>query len=71
MAKSYYAILDVMSSATQDEIRASYHRLAKEFHPDHYTEGSEIFREIQEAYSVLGNPQRRRQYEKRITPKHR
>lgn len=67
MAKSYYAILGIRSSAAADEIRASYHRLAREFHPDHHSGGSEIFQEIQEAYSVLGNPQRRHQYEKHIT----
>ncbi|MFZ5569292.1 MAG: DnaJ domain-containing protein [Thermodesulfobacteriota bacterium] len=63
MAKSYYAILGIASNATQDEIRSAYRRLAKEFHPDHYYGGSSVFREIQEAYSVLGNVQRRHQYE--------
>ena len=67
MAKNYYAILDVTPSATADEVRASHRRLAKEFHPDHYTGGREIFREIQEAYSVLGNTGRRHRYEKGIT----
>ena len=67
MAKNYFAILDVTSSATLDEIRTSYRRLAKEFHPDHYTGSSEIFQEIQEAYSVLGNDEQRRQFEMQIT----
>ena len=66
MAKSYFAILGISSGATADEIRSAYRRLAKEFHPDHYTGGSEKFRDIQEAYSVLGNSRRRRAYEQNI-----
>lgn len=66
MAKNYYAILDIASNAMPEEVKASYRRLAKEYHPDHYTGSSEIFREIQEAYSVLGNLGRRCRYEKRI-----
>jgi len=63
MAKSYFAILGVSSTATADEIRSAYRRLAKEFHPDHYGGGGETFQEIQEAYAVLGNARRRNEYE--------
>jgi molecular chaperone DnaJ len=66
MAKSYFAILGISPNATVDEIRSAYRRLAKEFHPDHYTGSSERFRNIQEAYSVLGNRRRRREYEQSI-----
>ena len=66
MAKSYFAILGISSGATADEIRSAYRRLAKEFHPDHYAGGSDRFQEVQEAYSVLGNRRRRREYEQRI-----
>ena len=66
MAKSYYTILGISSNATMDEVRSAYRRLAKHFHPDHYSGSSDIFREIQEAYSILGNPYRRRQYENNI-----
>jgi DnaJ-class molecular chaperone len=66
MAKSYFAILGVTSGAPPDEIRSAYRRLAKEYHPDHFEGGSGPFREIQEAYSVLGNAQRRREYEQSI-----
>jgi DnaJ-class molecular chaperone len=69
MAKSYFVILGVSPSSTEDEIKSAYRRLAKEFHPDHYTGGNETFREIQEAYSVLGNAGRRQQYEKQISKK--
>lgn len=66
MAKSYYAILGISSDATEDEIRSAYRRLAKEFHPDHYEGSSGIFREIQEAYAVLGNATRRHAYQQKI-----
>ena len=67
MAKSYFAILGIPSGATTDEIRSAYRRLAKEFHPDRYEGDSERFRDIQEAYSVLGNSRRRREYERKIS----
>ncbi|UCF90612.1 MAG: J domain-containing protein [Desulfobacterales bacterium] len=66
MAKSYFAILGISPNATADDIRSAYRRLVKEFHPDHFAGGSERFREIQEAYSVLGNNRRRRQYEQNL-----
>ena len=66
MAKSYFAILGISPNATLDEIRSAYRRLAKEFHPDHYTGGSERFQDIQEAYSVLVDRQRRREYQQNI-----
>jgi DnaJ-class molecular chaperone len=66
MAKSYFAILGISPNATGDEIRSAYRQLAKEFHPDHYSGSSERFRDIQEAYSVLGNSRRRREYEQSI-----
>ena len=64
MAKSYFAILGISPKATVDEIRSAYRRLAKEFHPDHYEGSSQKFRDIQEAYSVLGNSRKRRKYER-------
>lgn len=66
MAKSYYAILGISSMATADEIRAAYRHLAKAYHPDRYQGGSQPFRQIQEAYHVLGDAKRRREYEKKI-----
>ena len=63
MAKSYFSILGVTSSASPDQIRSAYRRLAKEFHPDHFEGGSERFLEIQEAYSVLGDVYERDKYE--------
>ena len=66
MAKSYFAILGLSRKATADEIRSAYRRLAKEFHPDRYAGGSERFQEVQEAYAVLGNHHKRREYEQII-----
>jgi len=66
MAKSYFAILGISPNATVDQIRSAYRRLAKEFHPDHYAGGSARFQDIQEAYAVLGNNRRRREYEQNI-----
>jgi molecular chaperone DnaJ len=67
MAKSYFAILGISPDATVDEIRSAYRRLAKEFHPDRSAGDSEAFREIQEAYSVLGDIGRRREYERKTS----
>jgi DnaJ-class molecular chaperone len=66
MAKSYFAILGISQNATADEVRSAFRRLAKQFHPDHHTGSSARFREIQEAYAVLGNRRRRRDYERSI-----
>lgn len=63
MGKSYFTILGISSDATAEEIRSAYRRLAKAFHPDHFTGGGEKFREIQEAYTVLGDTEKRHAYE--------
>jgi len=68
MAKSYFAILGVSSSASPEDIKAAYRRLAKEFHPDRFEGDSESFRRIQEAYSVLGDTRRRVEYERSLEP---
>ena len=67
MAKSYFAILEVASNATADEIHSAYRRLAKMFHPDHYEGGSERFQQIQNAYAVLSDPARRKAHEKTLS----
>ena len=66
MAKSYFAILGITPRASADDIRSAYRRLAKEYHPDRYEGGSQKFREVQEAYSVLGNQRKRNEYESLI-----
>ncbi len=65
MPKNYYIILGIPATSSQEEIKSAYRRLAKEFHPDIYTEGHLPFQVIQEAYSVLGDPISRRAYDDR------
>ena len=66
MAKSFYAILGITSDASNSEIRSAYRRLAKAYHPDHYPGSSQVFRDIQEAYAVLGDQEQRLRYEQNL-----
>jgi curved DNA-binding protein CbpA len=61
----YYALLGVGSDADRETIRAAYHAFAKQYHPDSGGVGqaSERFLQVQEAYRVLGNADRRTQYD--------
>jgi molecular chaperone DnaJ len=63
--KDFYAILDVASGATQDEIKKAYRKLAKKYHPDTSKEpkAADRFKEISEAYTVLSDPEKRKQYD--------
>jgi len=65
----YYRILDVESTASESEIKRSYRRLAKKYHPDLHPDQREWaqgqFKTISEAYQVLGDPQRREAYDLR------
>ncbi len=63
MPKNYYIVLGVPPGATQTDIKAAYRRLAKELHPDHYGKNQAPFQVLQEAYAVLGDPERRRAYD--------
>jgi DnaJ-class molecular chaperone len=63
MAKSYYAILGLTSVASHDDVKAAYRRLAKQYHPDIYSGTRDVFLDIQEAYSVLGDRGQRREYD--------
>jgi curved DNA-binding protein len=63
--KDYYQIMGVARDATQDAIKRAYRRLARKFHPDVSKEANaeERFKELQEAYEVLKDPQRRAAYD--------
>lgn len=63
MAKDYYEILGIKKSASDDEIKRAYRRLAHEHHPDKQGGNEAKFKEINEAYQALGDSQKRQQYD--------
>lgn len=67
MAKNYYDILGVSRTATDKEIRSAYRKLARQYHPD-VNPGDETaeakFKEINEAYHVLSDPESRKKYDR-------
>jgi DnaJ-class molecular chaperone len=65
--KDYYQILGVPRDASEDQIKKAYRDLAMKYHPDrnpgNENWANEKFKEINEAFGVLGNPDKRRQYD--------
>lgn len=63
--KDYYQILGLARGASADEIKKTYRRLAKQYHPDinKNKEAEEKFKEISEAYNVLSDPKQKQQYD--------
>jgi curved DNA-binding protein len=67
MTKDYYGILGIPQTASDVEIKKAYRKLAMQYHPDRNPGkekwANEKFKEINEAYGVLGDPQKRKQYD--------
>ncbi|MDH4379032.1 MAG: DnaJ C-terminal domain-containing protein [Vampirovibrionales bacterium] len=61
--KDYYQLLGVSRSASEKEIKSAYRKLARQHHPDSATGNENKFKEINEAYEVLGDAEKRRQYD--------
>lgn len=63
MAKDYYKILGVSKSATGEEVKKAYRKLAHQYHPDKKGGDEAKFKEVNEAYQVLGDEKKRAQYD--------
>src|SRR5579871_4579849 len=63
-SKDYYNILGVTKSATEEEIKKAYRKLAHEYHPDRPGGDEKKFKEINEAYQILSDKNKRAQYDR-------
>lgn len=63
MARDYYEILGVSRTASDEDIKKAYRRLAHKYHPDKSGGNEAKFKEINEAYQILGNKEKRVQYD--------
>jgi DnaJ-class molecular chaperone len=65
--KDYYAILGVPKNAAEKDVKSAYRKLARKWHPDanpdNARQAEEKFKDIQEAYEVLGDPEKRKKYD--------
>ena len=65
MKKDYYEVLGISKTATDAEIKSAFRKMAKQYHPDinKAPDAAEKFKEAQEAYAVLSDPNKRKQYD--------
>src|SRR5580658_9647429 len=65
--KDYYSVLGIPKSSAQKDVKSAYRKLARKWHPDanpgNTKEAEEKFKEIQEAYEVLGDAEKRKKYD--------
>ena len=64
--RDYYDVLGISKDASEDQIKQSFRSLARKYHPDKNPDDAEaesMFKEIQEAYAILSNPEERRKYD--------
>jgi curved DNA-binding protein CbpA len=64
--KNYYIILGVKNTASSEEIKQAFRKLAKQYHPDKNhgkNSAEELFKEVQEAYAVLSDYEKRKKYD--------
>ncbi|MBN2587948.1 MAG: DnaJ domain-containing protein, partial [Candidatus Fermentibacteraceae bacterium] len=66
MSKDLYSVLGMDENASQDELKKAYRKLAKKYHPDANpgdSKAEERFKEVSEAYDILGSKEKRAQYD--------
>ncbi|MBU1091437.1 molecular chaperone DnaJ [Patescibacteria group bacterium] len=64
MNKDYYNILGIQKNASKEELKKAYHKMARKYHPDKDNGDEKKFKEINEAYYVLGDEKRRSEYDR-------
>lgn len=67
-SKDYYKVLDIKKNSSRKDIKLAYYKLSKKYHPDvsEITESEEKYKDIQEAYHVLGDERRKADYDEAI-----
>lgn len=61
--KDYYSVLGLQKGASKDEVKKAFRKLASEYHPDKKTGNEEKYKEITEAYAVLGDDKKKAEYD--------